>query len=155
MKFSGSILNECGRTVYRVCLAKTLDEELSRDIVGDVFVLLFEKKPNFADVTALRVWMIRTANHLIANYYRKCESAGSISLDEVDCPAPSDPLTFELLEMLKLLPKKYRDVTVLYYIEDMSVKEISRSLGISQGTVKSRLYHARERLSKLYKEELL
>jgi len=155
MRFSDSVLNECGRTVYRTCLAKTADEELSRDILGDVFVLLFDKKPHFADKTALVVWMVRTASRLIANHYRKERNISGIPLEDVNVPSPADPLTFELLELLKSLPEKLRDVTVLYYIEDMSVKDISRCLGLAQGTVKSRLFHARELLTKTYKEEIL
>ena len=155
MKFSGNVLNECGRTVYRVSLAKTADEELSKDIVNDVFVLLFEKKPHFADKTALCVWMVRVASRLIANHYRKENRISGIPLEEINCIAPADPLTFELLELLKSLSEELRDVTVLYYIEDMSVKDISKCLGLAQGTVKSRLSRARKQLEKIYKEEIL
>lgn len=155
MKFCDSILNECGRTVYRVALAKTADEELSRDIVQQTFLLLFDKKPNFADKKALRVWMIRTAVKLISNHYKKSETLRTLPLEQGGDAVATDSLEFELCDLLSTLPEAYRDAVVLYYIDDMSEKEIASALGISQGTVKSRLWRARRILEKIYKEELL
>ena len=155
MRFPDSVLNSVGGAVYRIALAKTGDCELSRDIVQQTFVILFEKKPAFSDKTALRVWMIRAAIKLISNHYKKSENARTVPLEEARDIATADTLTVEFYDLLCTLPSAYRDTVVLYYIDDMSEKDIARALSISQGTVKSRLSRARGILSKIYKEELL
>lgn len=155
MKIPDGVLDECGRTVYRIALVKTASEELSRDITQQVFLILFEKKPLFDDFHALRVWMIRTAVKLIANHFRKSENIRTVSLDDSRDIAVTDRLEFELCDLLSVLPDIFRETVVLYYIDNMPIKEIAKALGISQGTVKSRLSRARDQLSKIYKEELL
>ncbi len=47
------------------------------------------------------------------------------------------------------LPVKYREVLVLFAHHQLSMKEIANVLGVSEGTVKSRLFHARSKLSKI------
>lgn len=54
----------------------------------------------------------------------------------------------ELYNCIKKLSLKHQAVIVLYYMQDLSVSEISSILTVSEGTVKSRLYHAREQLKK-------
>ncbi|NIR45418.1 MAG: hypothetical protein GWM93_14660, partial [Gemmatimonadetes bacterium] len=44
------------------------------------------------------------------------------------------------------LPPKYRDVTILYYFNEMDVSETGRIAGLKDGTVKARLYRARQML---------
>ena len=52
----------------------------------------------------------------------------------------------ELYEAIKKLPVKQRTAVILYYFEEMGIKEIATISGCLEGTVKSRLYGARERL---------
>ena len=44
------------------------------------------------------------------------------------------------------LPPKYRDVTILYYFNEMDISETGRIAGLKEGTVKARLYRARQML---------
>ena len=57
-----------------------------------------------------------------------------------------------LRRLLRTLPSEQRTLLVLYYSESRSVREIAEVLGIPEGTVKSRLFHARNHL-KLRREE--
>lgn len=52
------------------------------------------------------------------------------------------------------LNEEFSSVLVLFYYEDMSIKEISKVLEISEGTVKSRLSRAKSKLKALLKEEI-
>ena len=52
-------------------------------------------------------------------------------------------------EALSALDQASREVIVLYYYEEMSVREVAKTLGIFEGTVKSRLYFARRKLKKI------
>ena len=52
----------------------------------------------------------------------------------------------QLYQALYTLDEKRRTVIVLYYFDDLPVKEIARTLGVTEGTVKSRLFSARRHL---------
>lgn len=60
----------------------------------------------------------------------------------------------DLRELVEDLSEEFSSVIVLFYYEDMSIKDISKVLEISEGTVKSRLYRAKEKLRVLLKEEV-
>ena len=144
-----------GQPIYRLCIARTGDSELSHDITQQVFLILYRKKPIFSDATALRVWLIRCALKLIANERKRAEKTRTEPLDNEMTQSKCDNLEFELYDLCESLPKTLRDVTMLYYIEDMSVEETSRALSLSRSAVKSRLLRARKLLCKIYKEEIL
>lgn len=58
-----------------------------------------------------------------------------------------------LWDAVRALPEDQRLAVLLYYYEDMPVAEIARTLGIAQGTVKSRLSRGRDRLRQMLREE--
>ena len=60
----------------------------------------------------------------------------------------------DLREIIDDLNEEFSSVLVLFYYEDMSIKEISKVLEISEGTVKSRLSRAKSKLKALLKEEI-
>jgi RNA polymerase sigma-70 factor (ECF subfamily) len=55
-------------------------------------------------------------------------------------------------EVLSALDQASREVIVLYYYEEMSVREVAKTLGLLEGTVKSRLYFARRKMKKILQE---
>jgi len=59
----------------------------------------------------------------------------------------------ELFDIIDELDDQLRTIVTLFYIEDMSVKDISNVLEISEGTVKSRLFRARKQLCELVQGE--
>lgn len=74
---------------------------------------------------------------------RRRSPEGEVTTDLPD-PGTADPGTsHDLRVALANLPNQQRAVIGLYYLEGFSVAEISEALGIAEGTVKSRLYHAR------------
>ena len=149
---SQNVLNEHWQLTYRFALARTGNEDISRDICGEVFLILCKKQPEFKSTDALRVWLIKTARNVIANEFKR---AKTLPLEKADEVAVTDTLAFEFYDLLSTLPPKLRDVTLLYYIEDMDISDVANAMGIPQGTVKSRLSRARSELSKIYKEEIL
>ena len=59
----------------------------------------------------------------------------------------------KIQELINELPEKFRAVLLLKHYEDLSIKTIAAVLDIPEGTVKSRLYHARQRLRKIMDEQ--
>jgi RNA polymerase sigma-70 factor (ECF subfamily) len=68
---------------------------------------------------------------------------------ELDTACEDRYRNFELIEAVKSLEEGQRIVTILFYYEDMSIKEIAKTLSVPEGTVKSRLGRAKERLKNL------
>ena len=60
----------------------------------------------------------------------------------------------DIIEIVKLLPQKYRVVIHLFYYEELSVEEISNILGRKASTVRTQLTRARKQLSELLKEDI-
>ena len=149
------IFESFGQPIYRLCVSRTGDTELSHDITQQVFLILYKKQPDFPDAASLRVWLIRCALKLIANERRRAEKARTEPLDEKDGGETMQSAEFELYDLCLSLGDTLSDVTVLYYVEDMSVEEIARALSISKSAVKSRLHRARKSLLKIYEEEIL
>lgn len=149
------VINEFGPSVYRTALIKTGDPDTAQDIYQQVFLLLCEKRPSFKCREQLKVWLIRSAIKLAAAERRRAENTKTEPLcDAHDRHASPEP-AFELCDLIGTLPGPLRDVTLLYYIEDMSVPDIARATGLSNSAIKSRLARARKLLKKIYEEELL
>ena len=110
------------------------------------------------DPTRFRSWAYRIVGNKSADWVRETqrrrklqagvkENAKSSSPDK----SSEDEDMARLRAALKQLPGGHQAVLSMHYLESMGVKEIARSLGIPPGTVKSRLYHAREQLRNVLK----
>lgn len=65
--------------------------------------------------------------------------------------ADENLINSELLQVVQKLRKKYRDVILLHYFQELTVKEVSQVLVIPEGTVKTYLYRGRKQLKKILK----
>lgn len=150
-----NILKTYGPTVYRIALSRTGNPDTAQDIYQSTFLLLLEKKPRFKNTAQLRTYLIRTAIKLSASHRRRFDNSKTVPLDDSVGGTTQNDLTFELADLLMSLPESLREVTLLFYIEDMSIKDIAHTLGLTPASVKMRLSRARTELSKIYKEEIL
>ena len=150
-----NILKTYGPTVYRIALSRTGSPDTAQDIYQSTFLILFEKKPHFKNTAQLRTYLIRTAIKLSASHRRRFDNSKTVPLDDSITLTTQNDLTFELIDLLSTLPESLREVTLLFYVEDMSIKDIALTLGLSPASVKMRLSRARAQLSKIYKEEIL
>lgn len=150
-----NIINEFGPAVYRTALIKTGSSDSAQDVYQQVFLLLYEKKPSFKYREQLKVWLLSAATKLAAAERRRFDNSRTVPLENADERHITDELSFELYDLISRLPETLCDVTVLFYIEDMTVSDIAKVLGLSHSAVKSRLSRARRQLQKIYEEELL
>lgn len=157
--------------VYNHCLRMVNDEVESYDLTQEVFLKVFRKIKNYEHTYSFYTWLYRiTVNCCIDFLRRKKRHIQGISLSgninddpseagkEQDIPdhtyIPEDALVNqELDEVLKgaisQLSEKLRSIIILKEVEGFSYDEIAEVLGCSRGTVKSRLFRARERLKEL------
>ena len=141
---------------YRFALWYTRDVELAQDIVQDGWTTIIKKlstlrNPNSFKSWALRI-IIRKAQDQFGKTARSKKFKDNYRQDtHVDMSTEEEKLekTKQLREAINKLSFDQQMVIRLFYTEEHSLKEISVMLSISEGTVKSRLYHAREKLKSI------
>ncbi len=137
--------------VYRLCG----DHELSTEVTQDAFVRAFDRLDDFRGDAAFGTWLHRIAVNLTLNARRSRErrSKWHGPMDE-STPAPphqalEPDLQQSLAEAIDALTAGQREVFVMHSLEGYTHVEIGEILGISEGTSKGRLFHARARLRQL------
>ncbi len=126
------------------------------DVLQEVFIRAWEKLRSFRGDAAFGTWLHRLATNVILRErerYRRDENRNSGSLVEVE-NAPSAPVTPELISDIETavdrLPERARQVFVLHDMEGYRHEEIGKVLGVSVGTSRSQLHHARMALRSFF-----
>ena len=127
--------------------------EDAQDICQTVFLRLLEKPRTFAGPEHEKAWIIRTTVNACKDLLKSHWHKTTVDLDAASAvPAPQEE-EGSLLAAVNLLPPKYRTVIYLYYYEGYQTAEIAAMTGWREGTVRSRLARARDRLRDLLKGE--
>ncbi len=143
--------------VYAVARRIVRSHDLADDVVQEAFVRAHQNLSRFERGRPFGPWICRIAANLAVSQWRSPESRRSEPLPEGHAETPSrSPDALQgvldgeagrvLGRALDGLPAEQRAVFVLRTQEELSYKEIAAELGISEGTVMSRLFRARERL---------
>jgi len=153
--------------IFGYVLRRTVNLEAAQDITSETFFNALKKLWQFRwRNISFSSWLYKIATNEINQYFRKAEYKKSISLEELqeqgfEPISPNDPESklIEAQEKLKQhqdfleiqvkivrLPAKYQEVIALRFFEQKQIKEISEILGKKEGTVKSLLHRAVEKL---------
>jgi RNA polymerase sigma-70 factor (ECF subfamily) len=151
------IVKRYQQRVYRVALRIVRRHDVADDVAQEAFIRAHKALATFDRSRPFGPWICRIAANLSVNHVRSPEAREDPLPDGHDeTPADDggplgDVLSREaqaLLERaLASLPAEQRAVLVLRAVEELSYKEIAEALGLSIGTVMSRLFRARERLA--------
>ena len=148
--------------LYRMARRLTRDEASAEDLVQETYLRALRSYESFdLKEFGIRPWLLRILHNLHASRYKR-EKLQPQALDEEqllsaapaggDGQAPPtanlwDGMDQELVTAVNELPDEYRTVLMLWAIEELSYKEIAEAVDVPIGTVMSRLYRARQRLS--------
>ena len=157
--------------VYRQCLRMVRNQADAEDLTQEVFLRLFQKVSTFRGESRFSTWLHRvTFNLVLMQLRRQRRRAGATaSLDppagaekdgsrlQREAAAPGTPSTsiFDRVSLdsaIAQLSTRYREVFLLHDVEGYGHEEIAKRLGISEGTSKSQLHKARQRLRVLLDE---
>ncbi len=131
----------------------TKNGEAAKDIAQDCWQSIFKGLKNIKDPASFSVWAYRIVYRRSVDWIRGQQRDRNIKMDVAveSTPDNTDNQT-EVLDKLKSvirnLPDNQRDILTMFYLRNYSIREIGKIMGIPTGTVKSRLFHARERLKK-------
>lgn len=148
----GALARRYAPAVYRLAYARTGCQADAEDVMQEVFLRLVKAAPVFDSEDHARAWLLRVASNCANDLFRLPWRRREEPLTE-DMTAPEAQEPGSVTQAVLSLPARYRIPIHLYYYEGYSVAEVAGLLGKSQGTVKSRLFRARELLRDKLKEE--
>ena len=131
--------------VYRVAFSYMRTSAEAEDITAEVFAKLLKEKTTFESLEHNKAWLLRVT-------INKCKDALSHwwlkrkDIDNYRHLISNDVQENSVLEIVLKLPKKYKDVTYLYYYEGYKTAEIADILQKPDSTIRSHLSEARELL---------
>lgn len=152
------LMTAYGKEVWNYAFSITRKWDLADDITQEVFIKVFRNLHNFRRDASVKTWLLTiTRNTAIdfqrSAFFRKVTLTDWFSEQGDRRSAEQDVIErLAVNDMWKLvlrLPAKYREAIILFAHYQLSMKEMADVLGVTEGTVKSRLFHARQKLSKL------
>ena len=150
----GALYDNHRQMVYRTALMITGDNQAADDLLQDVFLRLFRFAGNFDAERPLEPWLYRMTTNLAYDWVKHRRGLVSSLEDLADWLISSGKNTpDEVVEQqdewaqvqmaVSSLPLNQRVVVVLYYLNDLSIQDVSEILEVPVGTVKSRLHYGR------------
>ena len=151
----GELYERYKTSIYRTALAITRDRGAAEDVLQESFLRLFTHAHRIRTDVPVQPWLYRVAVNLSYTWVKKQRWQQERVLDGVleGLVASLHLLPEQWVERREVqetiqqavaqLPLSHRIVVVLFYLEELSLKEIAEILDIPEGTVKSRLHYAR------------
>ncbi|WP_017151887.1 RNA polymerase sigma factor [Bacillus bingmayongensis] len=158
------VIREYWQDVWNYAFIITKDTHLSDDITQEVFIKVFKKWDSFRNESSVKTWLLKITRNTALNYLKSSyfKRISLVSFFRNDKEYPSAEKQFlqketmnEVWDIVLKLPQKHREVLILEAKYELSYDEIAVTLGVSIGTVKSRLHRARARVSKILAEDEL
>jgi RNA polymerase sigma factor (sigma-70 family) len=148
--------------VYRKCLSFVKDDAKAEDFTHDIFLKLVLNLSSYKETAKFSTWLYSITYNYCIDQTRVAKKYSEVGLDDnFDVPDDDDDSEIAELEaqqlnkaMKQILPEE-KSILMMKYQDDLSIKEISDSLDISESAVKMRLLRAKEKLRKVYLEGVL
>lgn len=153
-----SRLAECGPLAYRVAQGVLRNAADAEDVAQEAMLRAYQKFDRLRDATRFRAWLVRITFRLALDRWRSARRREQRETEwALPERRPSPPTTEDIAasnafqarleKAVEELPAKLRLVLLLAAMEGYTLEEVAELLGVPLGTVKSRLFFARKRLS--------
>jgi RNA polymerase sigma-70 factor (ECF subfamily) len=163
------LINRHQKKVFSYILMSVKNRELAEDIFQDTFIKVINtlKSENYKEEGKFLQWVMRIANNLKIDYYRKVqrmpifESNSDFNIfDVLNGTDPSieqkiitEQIYSDVKNLVKYLPEEQREVLEMRIYDDVSFKDIAEITGVSINTALGRMRYALINLRKLIKEK--
>ncbi len=144
------------------------DYESSLDVTQEVFIKVYNSLTKYSSEYKFSTWLYRIAHNAAIDHMRRnsictqsieAENADGSYQIQIESRRPSPEKDHELSEwrseidsVVRCLPPAYRDLILLRHSRDLSYDEIAEVTGLPLGTVKNRLFRAREMMRDIFVE---
>jgi RNA polymerase sigma-70 factor (ECF subfamily) len=149
------LVERYGNVMFGTALQMTRDRSLAEELTQDAFVNAWRGIGGFRLGSPLRPWLLRILHNRVVSHKRRrlLDLLPLPSADRARDRQPGPEAVVELAEhrsemraALDGLPNDQRRIVVLRYYSELSIPEIAQVIGVPDGTVKSRLHRALQRL---------
>ena len=154
-----SMMRTYGNDVLRTAYMYVKDIHTAEDIFQEVFIKADRNKESFRGESSVKTWLIRITVNACKDYLKSAYNRRVTPLQEFQENAITSENDFdgierretqqEVRDAVMSLPETHRDVVLCVYFQNMTVPEAAKALGLAEGTVKSRLSRAKEKLREL------
>ena len=157
------LLNQYGDTMLRVCYQYLKDYHLAEDAVQETFIKAVNNYNSFKGNSTEKTWLTRIALNCCKNimrthwfkYVYSCMTESNFTLPSNTHNNSCSQEHENVLEAVMSLKRADREVIILYYYMEFSLKEIAQITGQAENTINQRLHRARKRLKKVMMEDML
>lgn len=142
------VFQEYGNMLYRIAFVMMKNAYDAEDVVQDTLIKYMEHRESgktFETEEHRKAWLIRVDINLCKNRLRFYKNHPKIGMEELSRYYEEKEDT-RLMDSLLLLPRKYREVLLLHYVEGYQGKEIAGMLKLSESAVRKRLERGRGKL---------
>lgn len=156
-----ALVDEYSGTLYRVAFSVLRNPADAEDAVQEAFLRVLRHRDSLSEVRDHRVWLIRIVWNVVLDRKRRAKTrpetddvtelarvlpSGGLSAEEIASAAQHHS---RVLACVDRLPGKERQVLLLSAFEDLSSVEIAGVLGITESSVRSRLFRARNLMAEM------
>lgn len=151
------LMTTYGEDVWNFAYFLVRRSDAADDITQDVFLSVYDRLYTFRGECSLKSWVLSIArnksiNYLKSSFIRKVTLADRL-LHRTESAHSAEKVAFDRMATKEIwlkvmeLPLKFREVIILAYHYQLTMEEIAASLQVSEGTVKSRLFRAKKKIS--------
>lgn len=151
-----TLIRQYGNDVLRTAYLYVKDVHAAEDIFQDVFIKVSQKLSTFEGNSSIKTWIIRITINTCKDYLKSAWSRRVVPMMEYQEDSIVSESDFDSVEQkdsrelirksVMSLPSKYKDVVLCIYFQDLTIAEAAKILNLAEGTVKSRLARARQKL---------
>lgn len=155
------LINEYGDSIFRICFLYLKDYYLAEDAAQETFISAVQAYNSFKSEASEKTWLTRIAINKCKNIM-KTKWFRILRLDVSECYELTDERDFAQELMTKdsvssaimKLDNKSREVILLYYYQELSIKEIAFITNKNENAVLQQLHRARNKLKSFLKEDV-
>lgn len=156
-----ALVDQYATTLYRVAFSVLRNQSDAEDAVQEAFLRVLRHRETFGEIRDHRVWLIRIVWNIVLDRKRRAKTRPETDdIAELARVLPASGLTAEqraaaaqhhasVMDCIEKLPAREREVMVLSAFEELSSVEIAAVLDVTESSVRSRLFRARNLLAEL------
>lgn len=147
LKMEEQIVRTYADMVYRIAYRYVKNPIDTDDVFSEVFLAYFKKERTFESEEHRKAWLIRVTINCAKDLLGQRAQLQQLHEETLsDATTPDVDTYLDLHEAIERLRPEYREVIKLYYLDDLSVKQIAQILNKNENTIKTQLSRARDAL---------
>lgn len=136
------------------------EEEDAWDLLQETWMKVIKSIHQLKEPRKLPVWLYSIARNTAMSHLRKTISYGNLLKEhDLNTPDENNQISFDWVDPEKIhkalqqISLPHREALTLFFLEEFTIEEIGNLLEIPNGTVKSRIYHAKQEMRKILEKE--